>query len=144
MKEVGVTASGVRGVSPKMLAQSLRELEARSLVHWQVFPEVPPRVEYSLTAFGESLAPLLAELCEWSFSWEARLRELWLQEITEAPSPKELAARQSARRFKPTSSFWRLKPRLFRRPVPGQLQQHLVVRPALGAGLKPGIEAQGV
>ena len=59
----------ILGVSPKMLSQSLRELEAHGLIHREVFPEVPPRVEYSLTVLGESLAPLLAELCEWSFLW---------------------------------------------------------------------------
>jgi DNA-binding HxlR family transcriptional regulator len=63
----------IRGVSPKMLAQSLRQLEANGLVHRQVFAEVPPRVEYSLTTFGESVAPLLAELCEWSVTWETRV-----------------------------------------------------------------------
>lgn len=61
------------GISPKMLAQSLRQLEANGLVHRQVFAEVPPRVEYSLTAFGESVAPLLAELCDWSVMWEAQV-----------------------------------------------------------------------
>ena len=59
----------ILGISPKMLSQSLRHLEAHNLVHRQVFAEVPPRVEYSLTELGLSLAPLLAELCEWSFSW---------------------------------------------------------------------------
>lgn len=63
----------IRGVSPKMLSQSLRQLETRGLVHRQVFAEVPPHVEYSLTPFGESVAPLLAELCEWSFAWEAQV-----------------------------------------------------------------------
>lgn len=64
----------IRGVSPKMLAQSLRQLEANNLIHRQVFAEVPPRVEYSLTPFGESVAPLLAELCEWSVAWEAQVQ----------------------------------------------------------------------
>lgn len=64
----------IRGVSPKMLAQSLRQLEANGLVHRQVFAEVPPHVEYSLTPFGESIAPLLAELCDWSVTWEAQVQ----------------------------------------------------------------------
>lgn len=64
----------IRGVSPKMLAQSLRQLEASGLVHRQVFAQVPPRVEYSLTSFGESIAPLLAELCDWSITWEAQVQ----------------------------------------------------------------------
>ena len=64
----------IQGVSPKMLSQSLRQLEASGLVHRRVFAEVPPRVEYSLTAFGESVAPLLAELCDWAATWEARVQ----------------------------------------------------------------------
>lgn len=62
----------IRGVSPKMLSQSLRQLEERGLIRRQVYPEVPPRVEYSLTEMGQSLAPLLVELCDWSVEWEAR------------------------------------------------------------------------
>ena len=62
----------IRGVSPKMLSQSLRQLEERGLIRRQVYPEVPPRVEYSLTELGQSLAPLLVELCDWSVEWEAR------------------------------------------------------------------------
>lgn len=64
----------IAGVSPKMLSQSLRELEAHGLVSRQVFAQVPPRVEYSLTEFGESVAPLLAELCDWSVNWETRVQ----------------------------------------------------------------------
>ena len=60
----------IRGVSPKMLSQSLRQLEERGLIQRQVYPEVPPRVEYSLTVLGRSLAPLLVELCDWAVEWE--------------------------------------------------------------------------
>lgn len=60
------------GVSPKMLSQSLRQLEERGLIQRQVYPEVPPRVEYSLTDLGRSLAPLLVELCNWSVQWETQ------------------------------------------------------------------------
>lgn len=53
------------GVTQKMLTQQLRELERDGIVHRRVFPEVPPRVEYSLTDFGESLSPLLDALSSW-------------------------------------------------------------------------------
>lgn len=53
------------GVTQKMLTQQLRELEAHGLVHRRVFPEVPPRVEYSLTEKGRSVSPILARMCEW-------------------------------------------------------------------------------
>ena len=53
-------------ISQKMLTQTLRALEADGLVHREVFPVVPPHVEYSLTALGRSLSPLLRELCRWA------------------------------------------------------------------------------
>ena len=49
----------------KMLTQQLRELEADGLVHRRVYPQVPPKVEYSLTAKGGSLYPILAQMCQW-------------------------------------------------------------------------------
>lgn len=53
------------GVSEKMLAQHLRELEQDGLIHREVHPEVPPRVEYSLTTHGRSLNAALGPLGEW-------------------------------------------------------------------------------
>jgi DNA-binding HxlR family transcriptional regulator len=58
----------VVGVSEKMLTQSLREMELDGIVVRQDFQEIPPRVEYSLTVFGESLAEALRPLCEWGFA----------------------------------------------------------------------------
>ena len=52
--------------SQKMLSQTLKNLEQSHLVHRQVFPEVPPRVEYSLTDTGKSLMPIITSLIEWS------------------------------------------------------------------------------
>jgi DNA-binding HxlR family transcriptional regulator len=69
----------IRGVSPKMLTQTLRALEQHELVARELFPEVPPRVEYRLTAFGKSLGPVLAALCDWSFEHEPRLRKVYAQ-----------------------------------------------------------------
>lgn len=50
----------------KMLAQQLRELEGDGLVKRKVYPVVPPKVEYSLTEFGGTLAPILDAMCDWS------------------------------------------------------------------------------
>jgi DNA-binding HxlR family transcriptional regulator len=55
----------IAGVTEKMLIQQLRELESRDIVHREVFHQVPPKVEYSLTALGESLNEALAPLDAW-------------------------------------------------------------------------------
>ncbi len=55
----------IKGVTPKMLTQQLRELEAKALIHREVFPIVPPKVEYSLTDLGKSLMPLLVAMRDW-------------------------------------------------------------------------------
>lgn len=52
-------------ITEKMLIQQLRELEAQAVVHREVFHEVPPRVEYSLTAYGRTLGPILESLRAW-------------------------------------------------------------------------------
>ena len=49
----------------KMLIQKLRELEKDGIVHREVYPVVPPKVEYSLTEYGESLKPILKQLYLW-------------------------------------------------------------------------------
>ena len=55
----------VPGATPKMLTQQLRELEADGLVHREIFPVVPPRVEYSLTPFGQTIRPVLESMYAW-------------------------------------------------------------------------------
>jgi DNA-binding HxlR family transcriptional regulator len=55
------------GVSPKMLIQNLRSLERYGLIEREVYPTVPPRVEYSLTPLGVSLVEPLAILGEWAY-----------------------------------------------------------------------------
>jgi DNA-binding HxlR family transcriptional regulator len=55
----------IEGITQKMLAQQLRELEADGIVSRQAFPEVPPRVEYSLTDLGRSLWPVLQAMHAW-------------------------------------------------------------------------------
>jgi len=60
----------LEGVTQKMLTQQLRELERDGLVHREVYPEVPPRVEYSLTERGRTLQPVLTEMCSWGKAYD--------------------------------------------------------------------------
>ncbi len=53
-------------VSQRMLTQHLRELERNGLVHREVYREAPPRVEYSLSARGRTMKPLLRQMNEWA------------------------------------------------------------------------------
>lgn len=55
----------ISNATPKMLTQQLRELESQSLIHREVFPIIPPRVEYSLTELGKSLLPVLVSMRDW-------------------------------------------------------------------------------
>ncbi|WP_102106634.1 winged helix-turn-helix transcriptional regulator [Oceaniglobus roseus] len=56
----------IPGISQKMLIQQLRQMEEDGIVRRTVYPEVPPRVEYSLTDWGQSLCPALDALLDWS------------------------------------------------------------------------------
>ena len=53
------------GVSQKVLTDSLRQLESDGIILRTVYPEVPPRVEYSLTELGESMRPVLSAMGDW-------------------------------------------------------------------------------
>ena len=61
----GELRTAVEGISEKMLAQTLRTLEADGLVHREVTATVPPRVDYSLTPLGAELVDRLLPLVEW-------------------------------------------------------------------------------
>jgi DNA-binding HxlR family transcriptional regulator len=62
----------MQGISPKMLTKQLRELEEDGLVLREVHPEIPPKVEYSLTDFGKTVLPVLDALCHWGNEYLGR------------------------------------------------------------------------
>lgn len=62
----------IPGASQKMLTQHLKELEQDGLVERKVFPEVPPRVEYEMTAYGRTLEPIFDVMYEWGVKHRQR------------------------------------------------------------------------
>ncbi len=65
----------IPGISQKMLIQQLRQLEADGVVTRIVYPEVPPRVEYHLTDWGQTLCPVLDKLLNWAESAPDEVRK---------------------------------------------------------------------
>jgi len=55
----------IPSATPKMLSQQLRDLEDCGMVHREVIPEKPPKTVYFLTAFGESIIPVIDAMCQW-------------------------------------------------------------------------------
>lgn len=63
----------LEGISQKVLTANLREMEADGIICREVFAEVPPRVEYSLSELGESIRPILDALKDWGEKYKANL-----------------------------------------------------------------------
>lgn len=63
----------LEGISQKVLTDSLRSMEADGIITRTIFPEVPPRVEYSLTELGQSLKPILDAMQNWGETYKASL-----------------------------------------------------------------------
>lgn len=59
-------------VTQQMLSTQLRELEADGLIHREVYPQVPPKVEYSVTEFGMTLKPVILALMDWGHLYEEK------------------------------------------------------------------------
>ena len=54
-------------ISTKMLTQTLKELETDNLIHRKMYPQIPPKVEYSLTETGKELIPFIQYLVDWGY-----------------------------------------------------------------------------
>jgi DNA-binding HxlR family transcriptional regulator len=61
----------IPGISQKMLAQQLRQLESDGIVSRKLYPQVPPKVEYRLTDWGQALCPALDAMPKWAEKREA-------------------------------------------------------------------------
>lgn len=73
-KRFGELKKSVGNVSQKVLTAQLRAMEESGLVHREVYAEVPPRVEYSLTKLGKSLKPILDSMRAWGEEYKASLQ----------------------------------------------------------------------
>lgn len=71
-KRFGELKKSIGKVSQKVLTAQLRDMEQNGLVHRKVYPEVPPRVEYSLTPLGMSLRPILDAMRNWGQEYKAQ------------------------------------------------------------------------
>ena len=69
-KRFGELKNSINGISQKVLTQNLRLMEHHQLVKRQVYAEIPPRVEYSLTETGKSLKTILDVMFQWGASWK--------------------------------------------------------------------------
>jgi DNA-binding HxlR family transcriptional regulator len=75
VKRFGELHRALQGITQKMLTQQLREMEQAGLVHRQVYLQVPPKVEYSLTPLGATLQPVLDSMHEWGMKFLERTSE---------------------------------------------------------------------
>ena len=71
-KRFGELKKSVGNVSQKVLTAQLRAMEESGLVHREVYAEVPPKVEYSLTELGRSLKPILDSMWVWGEAYQAK------------------------------------------------------------------------
>jgi len=71
--------------SRRVLNIQLKELEAHELITKTIYPVVPPKVEYSLTEFGETLIPVISVLGQWGDEHQERLRHLILKRLGQLP-----------------------------------------------------------
>ncbi len=72
-KRFGELKKALVGISQKVLTQHLRIMEENGLVHRQIFAEVPPRVEYSLTELGRSLKLIHDAMWQWGEEYKAKM-----------------------------------------------------------------------
>ena len=71
-KRFGELKKSIGTVSQKVLTAQLRDMEGNGLVHREVYAEVPPRVEYSLTELGQSLQPVLDAMRNWGENYKSK------------------------------------------------------------------------
>lgn len=74
-------------VTQRMLTLQLRELEQDGIVHREIYKEVPPKVEYSLTEFGASLGPIIVQMLDWGEHYMEHIQARKEQRISPLTEP---------------------------------------------------------
>lgn len=74
-KRFGELRNSITGVSQKVLTEKLRKMEENGLLVREVFPEIPLRVEYTLTDLGRSLSPILSAMEQWGSGYQHMVAE---------------------------------------------------------------------
>jgi DNA-binding HxlR family transcriptional regulator len=82
----------VSGVSEKMLIQQLREMQADGIIERADYREIPPKVEYSVTPFGRTLAEALAPLCAWGVGHSEAIEAIRLRRAAAASAERQEVA----------------------------------------------------
>jgi DNA-binding HxlR family transcriptional regulator len=85
-RRYGELRRAVGSVSDKVLSQQLKELQADGIVDRLDYVEIPPKVEYSLTAFGGTLGKALAPLCEWGTQYSTDVAAIMARRNIREPS----------------------------------------------------------
>ena len=83
-KRFGELKKSLTGISQKVLTANLRDMEANGLLTRKAYPEVPPRVEYTLTETGESLKPVLSAMFDWGMDYKRKNDSLSDNELADA------------------------------------------------------------
>jgi DNA-binding HxlR family transcriptional regulator len=69
-------------ITKKMLTQQLRELEYHNIVHREIYRQIPPKVEYSITEYGQRMKTVLKEMHDWGIAHVIHLKELYAEDIS--------------------------------------------------------------
>jgi DNA-binding HxlR family transcriptional regulator len=77
-------------VTKKMLTQQLRELEYHNIVHREIYRQIPPKVEYSITEYGKGITTVIEVMHNWGISHVKHLKELYGEDRSEESSVSEL------------------------------------------------------
>ncbi len=73
-KRFGELRNGIDGISQKVLTQNLRSMEEDGIIIRHAYPEVPPRVEYSLSDLGKSLKPIISSMEQWGIGYQEMMK----------------------------------------------------------------------